>query len=52
MYLCSWHFKLKALNPDPSDMDDEDDNLYEDAEDDIEEGEYVIHERGGGDAGK
>lgn len=32
--------------------DDEDDHLYEDAEDEMEEGVYEVHpERGGGDAG-
>ncbi|KAJ8951332.1 hypothetical protein NQ318_009266 [Aromia moschata] len=41
----------QALNPDPQDIDDEeDDNLYVDAEDDMEEGEYEVRERGGGDA--
>ncbi|XP_072377392.1 LOW QUALITY PROTEIN: methylosome subunit pICln-like [Diabrotica undecimpunctata] len=46
----------QELNPDPMDevgenelSDDNDDNLYEDAEDDLE-GEYNIGERGGGDA--
>lgn len=33
--------------------DEEDDHLYEDAEDEMEEGVYEVHEeRGGGDAGK
>lgn len=31
--------------------EDDDDNLYADAEDDLEEGHYVINERGAGDAG-
>lgn len=31
--------------------DEEDDNIFVDAEDDMEEGEYEIMERGGGDAG-
>nr|CAH7725900.1 unnamed protein product [Callosobruchus chinensis] len=39
----------QELNPDPNDMDDED-NIYQDAEDDMDEGEYIIQERGGGDA--
>ncbi|CAH1159320.1 unnamed protein product [Phyllotreta striolata] len=46
----------QELNPDPMDeydedlSEDNDDNLYEDAEDDMEEAEYEIRERGGGDA--
>lgn len=40
------------MNPDPDDMDEEeDDNIFVDAEDDMDEGEYEIMERGGGDAG-
>ncbi|XP_076265072.1 chloride nucleotide-sensitive channel icln [Rhynchophorus ferrugineus] len=44
----------QELNPDPDDMDedddDDDDNLYADAEDELEEGHYIIHDRGDGDA--
>ncbi|KAJ8931720.1 hypothetical protein NQ314_015338 [Rhamnusium bicolor] len=41
----------QELNPDPNDIDDEeDDNLYVDAEDEMDEGDYEVRERGGGDA--
>ncbi|XP_050301267.1 methylosome subunit pICln-like [Anthonomus grandis grandis] len=41
----------QELNPDPEDMDEDDDNLYADAEDELEEeGHYVIQNRGAGDA--
>lgn len=42
----------QELNPDPDDMDEEDeeDDLYADAEDEMEEGHYVIHDRADGDA--
>ncbi|KAJ8919779.1 hypothetical protein NQ315_006308 [Exocentrus adspersus] len=41
----------QELNPDPDDVsEEEDDNLYVDAEDEMEEGEYEVAERGGGDA--
>ncbi|KAJ8982493.1 hypothetical protein NQ317_019277 [Molorchus minor] len=41
----------QELNPDPDDIDDEeDDNLYVDAEEEMEEGEYELRERGAGDA--
>ncbi|CAH1980949.1 unnamed protein product [Acanthoscelides obtectus] len=40
----------QELNPDPNDIDDEEDHIYQDAEDEMEEAEYVVHERGGGDA--
>ncbi|ENN81312.1 methylosome subunit pICln [Dendroctonus ponderosae] len=40
----------QELNPDPEDIDDDDDNLYADAEDELEEGHYVIQDRGAGDA--
>lgn len=33
------------------DEDDDDDNLYADAEDELEEGHYIIQDRGDGDAG-
>ncbi|KAL1517814.1 hypothetical protein ABEB36_001537 [Hypothenemus hampei] len=39
----------QELNPDPEDMEEDDDNLYADAEDEFyeeEEGHYVIQERG------
>ncbi|VEN42680.1 unnamed protein product [Callosobruchus maculatus] len=39
----------QELNPDSNDIDDED-NIYQDAEDEMDEGEYIIQERGGGDA--
>nr|CAI5856686.1 unnamed protein product [Callosobruchus analis] len=39
----------QELNPDPNDIDDEE-NIYQDAEDEMDEGEYIIQERGGGDA--
>jgi len=40
----------QELNPDFEDMDDDDDdNLYADAEDEFEEGRYSIRDRGAGD---
>lgn len=47
-------YYFQELNPDPADVlddDDEDDHLYEDAEEEMEEAEYDVEERGGGDAG-
>lgn len=45
---------MQELNPDPADAlneEDEDDHLYEDAEEEMYEAEYDVEERGGGDAG-
>ncbi|XP_060519974.1 methylosome subunit pICln-like [Cylas formicarius] len=40
----------QELNPDPEDVDEEDDNLYADAEDEMVDEQYYMQERGGGDA--